>query len=167
MSCGGLDLLAGSQDCGCGPGANIHESYTGSDRANSAANYATSSLYQGRAVDLPQTAVGRSYSTEKVYTPTIIEPQQLERIYVSTPTEMKSNSSIDLTVQSHTLGNRSLAMGTDGASEQPMLSNRRIYERSIGELEKMEDTYAKTRLLERRIGEALMEQPKVLNPLVN
>jgi len=160
MSCGGLDLLAGSHSCGGSPGLNTHESYKGSESSGPALNYSSLTRYQGQETPLPQTAMSRSYSTERIYLPSSTEAQPLERIYESKPLEIKLGEASEVADSS----DRSTQPAIDSITGQ---SIRRIYEQSIGELVQMEDTYAKTRLLERRIGEALMEQPQVLNPLVN
>lgn len=165
MSCGGIELLAraGTLDltpgagtidansCGCGPGTNAHEGYKGSDRSSiPALNYSSLVKYMGQDTPLPKTAQTRSYALERIYSP-VSEQLPVERIYVDKPIEFKQDVSIDMRVS------------------EPMSTRPAVYDQSaaISELASLEDTYAKQRLLERRIGEAMMEPQNNIEPLVN
>jgi len=134
--------------CGGAPAINAHESYKGSFGSSPAVNY-SSRAYQG--APLPRTAQTGSYAMERVYSP-ITEKQPMERIYAQKPLMRDAVATIGL-----------------ASRENPRQESPKRYDQqaSIGQLADLEDTYAKMRFLERKIGEAMMAPQNNIEPLVN
>jgi hypothetical protein len=151
MSCGGLNLVTGC--CGNMPGTNAHESYKGSSFSPPISNYATQRNYEH--VELPHTQPGRSYAVERVYSP-IEMSRPLERIYLDQSRRFNPDQSsperLNIKSSEQSLDDKALELLGELKQEAEM---KNAYARQHEALNKLEDVYAKQRILNLRINQAL------------